>query len=615
MAPYTPENNPYIKGDPYSYDLKWMVDQIKGWKDPADSADHAKASEEAAALSAEAADLSAQAADDSAEAAKNSEEAAADYAEHIADPVSGLVTTWLDDHITQPTTPAIDTSLTVAGAAADAKAAGDAISNLNNAFNEVVFNGSLGLSTAIDAWEIGSIDGNTGMAIANSKRLRTANFVKVQEGEKLIFSISSGYVYEVVYYDSASAENFDGIVVPWTSDETILEPNHPYIKIIIADSTYNQDASLTWGTYLSAIYTTAISELKEEVDGINAAIIKESDNLLDPSTFTTNTSNTVISEFIAVDGGSNYGFLIYPAYWELKTYDDTKTLLSTITVTASTYASNQIQLLDSSVAYIRLVVLTANRDYEMCIRKGNTVPTYVPYSGYKYSFINSDYVKKSEINYDFSSYGLAYIQNNRLKANVWTNQAQTAVYSCIDAGSESHKMTCKAYWSNDDTNSTIAIISTKRHNKNVTDILVKSLHPVFTRTGAKVDFLDNDAFTNIYNETYDTPLTSGVEYEFGWEVTSADTIVIKTATGNHTVTMSGYNFTDYIGQYCILEHYNGNGASQSGMPWFTEWIAYDSGSNVIVFDLYEKPDSVLQTTLNGLPYYQFSNHTGWRVTN
>ena len=27
--PYTPENNPYIPGDPYSYDLKWIVDHIK----------------------------------------------------------------------------------------------------------------------------------------------------------------------------------------------------------------------------------------------------------------------------------------------------------------------------------------------------------------------------------------------------------------------------------------------------------------------------------------------------------------------------------------------------------------------------------------------------------
>lgn len=27
--PYSPENNPYIPGDPYSYDLKWIIQQIK----------------------------------------------------------------------------------------------------------------------------------------------------------------------------------------------------------------------------------------------------------------------------------------------------------------------------------------------------------------------------------------------------------------------------------------------------------------------------------------------------------------------------------------------------------------------------------------------------------
>ena len=28
---YTPENNPYIPGDPYSYDLKWIVRKINEW--------------------------------------------------------------------------------------------------------------------------------------------------------------------------------------------------------------------------------------------------------------------------------------------------------------------------------------------------------------------------------------------------------------------------------------------------------------------------------------------------------------------------------------------------------------------------------------------------------
>ena len=57
---YTPANNPYIPGDPYSYDLKWVIQQIKAWKDPEASAAEAKASAEAAEAAAETATDAAQ---------------------------------------------------------------------------------------------------------------------------------------------------------------------------------------------------------------------------------------------------------------------------------------------------------------------------------------------------------------------------------------------------------------------------------------------------------------------------------------------------------------------------------------------------------------------------
>ena len=54
----------------------------------------------------------------------------------VIDPViQAQVIAWLEDNITQPTTPAIDTSLTIAGAAADAKATGDVINDLKSDFN------------------------------------------------------------------------------------------------------------------------------------------------------------------------------------------------------------------------------------------------------------------------------------------------------------------------------------------------------------------------------------------------------------------------------------------------------------------------------------------------
>lgn len=124
---YTPENNPYIPGDPYSYDLKWVVDEIDKWKTSEDAVAESTAQADRAKEEADRAEEKANDAASSASDAHDSELAARDYADNIADPVSGLVTTWLADNITQPTTPAIDTSLTVAGAAADAKAAGDRI--------------------------------------------------------------------------------------------------------------------------------------------------------------------------------------------------------------------------------------------------------------------------------------------------------------------------------------------------------------------------------------------------------------------------------------------------------------------------------------------------------
>ena len=193
---YTPDNNPYIPGDPYSYDLKWQVDNIKHMQtrfaeldeqvqEATDQADRAEQEADRAVEEANRSRDEADRADSealvsegyakgtqdgeavtsgspyfennskyyseesaaSAQASAGSASEAADYAAHIADPVSGLVTSWLAQHITQPTTPAIDTSLTVAGAAADAKAAGDALrkigiagENITAAYSNLYYN-------------------------------------------------------------------------------------------------------------------------------------------------------------------------------------------------------------------------------------------------------------------------------------------------------------------------------------------------------------------------------------------------------------------------------------------------------------------------------------------
>lgn len=113
------EENPLGNVDIES-ESEWLV--LQGFVDEATTqATNAAASATAAASSATAASASAA-------AAAESEDTAREYADNIADPVSGLVTTWLEENVDPSTGYVLDKTLTVEGAAADAKAAGDAIS-------------------------------------------------------------------------------------------------------------------------------------------------------------------------------------------------------------------------------------------------------------------------------------------------------------------------------------------------------------------------------------------------------------------------------------------------------------------------------------------------------
>lgn len=68
-------------------------------------------------------------------AAKQAKETADSAMEQAIAAVPGAVSDWLEDNVT-PTTPVVDASLSIAGAAADAKATGDGIADLKSAFNE-----------------------------------------------------------------------------------------------------------------------------------------------------------------------------------------------------------------------------------------------------------------------------------------------------------------------------------------------------------------------------------------------------------------------------------------------------------------------------------------------
>lgn len=106
-------------------------------KASAESSAAAKASEINAENSQQEAAASALSASQSADASAASALESAQYLEDIGTHTAGAVADWLAEHVTTPTTPPVDTSLTIAGAAADAKVTGDAVTELKKSKNDM----------------------------------------------------------------------------------------------------------------------------------------------------------------------------------------------------------------------------------------------------------------------------------------------------------------------------------------------------------------------------------------------------------------------------------------------------------------------------------------------
>lgn len=145
----TKAGEPVPSTDPaYQNNSKYYAEQ---------AADSASAASDSAGL----ASGSAGAAKDSEDAAAASEAAAKDYADHIADPVSGLVTGWLNEHVDPDTGYVIDNTLTVQNAAADAKKVGDELTDVKSALSRVS-NVKMAYSVFTPAWNEGYIQSSDG---------------------------------------------------------------------------------------------------------------------------------------------------------------------------------------------------------------------------------------------------------------------------------------------------------------------------------------------------------------------------------------------------------------------------------------------------------------------
>ena len=114
----------------------------------------------------------------------------------VVDPVIASATAaWLADNI-GPTTPAIDASLTVSGAGADAAVTGDYIRKLNN---YVVMASNNAFNILNPTWEQGGL--NTNGDVTSPQAIRT-DYIDIQSAETLVLYVPTGYLANIYYYNN-----------------------------------------------------------------------------------------------------------------------------------------------------------------------------------------------------------------------------------------------------------------------------------------------------------------------------------------------------------------------------------------------------------------------------
>lgn len=123
----------------------------------------------------------------------------------IMDPTIATETAaWLAEHIT-PTTPAVDSSLTVAGAAADAKVTGDTLREVNDYLSDIIDRvreqqdiSNLSLN---DCYIEGSYIRTDG-AVGSSPNYKRSGFIKVSQNDTIHYSLTGGVALIAFFTDA-----------------------------------------------------------------------------------------------------------------------------------------------------------------------------------------------------------------------------------------------------------------------------------------------------------------------------------------------------------------------------------------------------------------------------
>ena len=244
----------------------------------------------------------------------------------IIDPtIASEVVAWLADHITQPTTPVVDTSLSIAGAAADAKVTGDKFNDFDQVIDDtmnIVFEGSYFDFSAYNGEALFGVDkmftaGNTtfDMDVSNldiaGKSLSTYMWLDSDP------NYLQAYITEV-QLDHDGIQIYPPSGYHYIGHPMVILPGCETIRLYATVNAYNNysasvirhvQLSVNGASMVDYSYKYQIKTSASELANVEASIGYEpkviSDNQLDPENVVGQTFGMVNDQIIKIPLGKN----------------------------------------------------------------------------------------------------------------------------------------------------------------------------------------------------------------------------------------------------------------------------------------------------------------------
>ena len=294
----------WIHSNLHDLNLDWIINKIENVEtaeaNSAASAADANAAKVAAAGSATAANNSKTAAAGSATAAAASAQTAQNLVDQLDTTIAADVETWLNTHVT-PTSPIVDDTLTIQGAAADAKKTGDEITDLKTAF-ETFTDGEYEL---VKGWyAVGSLIRGV---LHPELNFRVSETEIVSYDKEVTLLVASGFRIGVHIFVNGTCSSESG----WKTGEYTI-PQNTAFKFIIAKVTEDKSVVANIEEFMSAV--TIKSTIGNHTETLNAISEIDLTNLSPKAEAVTDANgyiNASTGYFGTVESGKTYTFSAY----------------------------------------------------------------------------------------------------------------------------------------------------------------------------------------------------------------------------------------------------------------------------------------------------------------